>query len=67
MNKLSLFTAMLITWLGVTIGLSVIFALLFRDSPLGFAITMGCYVMGTGVLMAMVYIVLSHDDRGVKP
>ena len=67
MNKLSLFVAMLITWLGLTSFLAVLFSLLFRDSPMGFAITMGCYVMGTGVLMAMVFIVLSHDDRGVKP
>lgn len=67
MNNLSLFVAMLVTWLGITVLLAGGFALLFRDSPLGFAITMGCYVMGSGVLMAMVYIILSHDDRSVKP
>lgn len=67
MNKLSLFVAMLITWIGITVLLAGVFSLIFRDSPLGFAITMGCYIMGSGVLMAMVYIVLSHDDRGAKP
>jgi hypothetical protein len=67
MNKLSLFVAMLITWLGVTALLAVIFALLFRDTPLGFGITMGCYVIGTGMLMSMLYIILSHNDRNVIP
>lgn len=66
MNNLSLFVAILVTWLGITLALAGVFALLFRDSPLGFAITMGCYVTGTSVLMSMVYIVLSHDDKEIK-
>lgn len=61
-NPLSLAIGMFITWLVGIIGITAVVAVLFRDNPFGFAITMLLYIVATSLGMIALYLVLM--DKG---